>query len=126
MPLTYIDNCADAVVAALAPGAVGATLNVVDDERPSSRAFLAAINALPVGGGRSIVAMPMALLRLAAVVCSGINRTLFRGRLPLPGWLVPERVDARFKPLRYANAQAKALLGWRPAVPLTEALSRSV
>ena len=41
LPLTYVDNCADAIVlAGLVPGIEGEAFNVVDDELPTSRAFL--------------------------------------------------------------------------------------
>ena len=41
IPLTFVDNCADAVVrAGLKPGIDGQIFNVVDDDLPSSRKFL--------------------------------------------------------------------------------------
>src|SRR5438874_10881692 len=41
IPLTYVDNCADAIVlAGLTPGVEGEVFNVVDDDLPSSRRFL--------------------------------------------------------------------------------------
>src|SRR5438874_10347596 len=41
IPLTYVDNCADAIVlAGLKPGVDGEVFNVVDDDLPSSRRFL--------------------------------------------------------------------------------------
>src|ERR1035441_3132613 len=41
IPLTYVDNCADAIVlAGLTHGVDGEAFNVVDDETPSSREFL--------------------------------------------------------------------------------------
>jgi nucleoside-diphosphate-sugar epimerase len=43
LPLTYVDNCAEAIVlAGVAEGADGEVFNVVDDELPTSRAFLRA------------------------------------------------------------------------------------
>ncbi len=41
MPLTFVDNCAEAIVlAGLTPGVDGQVFNVVDDDLPSSRQFL--------------------------------------------------------------------------------------
>ena len=41
VPLTYVDNCAEAIVlAGLTPGVDGEVFNVVDDNLPSSRTFL--------------------------------------------------------------------------------------
>ncbi len=40
LPLTYVDNCADAIVlAGLVAGVEGEVFNVVDDDLPRSRAF---------------------------------------------------------------------------------------
>src|SRR5947208_3933813 len=41
IPLTYVDNCAEAIVlAGLRPGIDGEVFNVVDDDLPTSRKFL--------------------------------------------------------------------------------------
>ena len=41
MPLTYVDNCAEAtVLAGLTKGVEGEVFNIVDDDLPSSRKFL--------------------------------------------------------------------------------------
>src|SRR5439155_22055660 len=41
LPLTYVENCAEAIVlAGLKPGIDGEIFNVVDDELPSSRGLL--------------------------------------------------------------------------------------
>jgi hypothetical protein len=41
VPLTYVDNCAEAIVlAGLVAGVDGQVFNVVDDDQPSSRRFL--------------------------------------------------------------------------------------
>ncbi len=41
LPLSYVDNCADAVVlAAIKPGIDGEVFNVVDDDLPTSNEFL--------------------------------------------------------------------------------------
>src|SRR6266550_4574415 len=41
LPLTYVDNCAEAIVlAGLTPGIDGEVFNVVDDDLPTSRHFL--------------------------------------------------------------------------------------
>jgi nucleoside-diphosphate-sugar epimerase len=41
IPLTYVDNCAEAIVlAGLVPGVEGQVFNIVDDDVPTSRRFL--------------------------------------------------------------------------------------
>ena len=47
LPLTFVDNCADAIVlAALKPGVDGEVFNIVDDERLTSREFLSAVKTV--------------------------------------------------------------------------------
>src|SRR5207302_3097537 len=54
IPFTYVDNCADAIVlAGLKRGVEGEVFNVVDDDSPSSRAFLR-LYKKKVGGFRSL------------------------------------------------------------------------
>lgn len=122
LPWTYVDNCADALVAALAkPNSAGATVNLVDDDRLGRPAFIDALNAHPALR-RSVVSMPWPLLRSSAGIIGGINHGLAGGRLPVPGLLDPVSLDVRFKPLRYSNALAKTVLGWQPRVGLDAAL----
>lgn len=126
LPLTYIDNCADAVVAAaLAPAARETLLNIVDDGLPARSRFVSALTGLSGHPVRS-VAVPMWVLGLAACalavarsLASLLGKTL-RG----PVLLTPEGQNVYFKPLRYSNARAKAALGWSPRVSIDEALAR--
>jgi nucleoside-diphosphate-sugar epimerase len=71
------------------------------------------------------VPVPYRLARGAADVLDAISRRWFRGRAKLPYFLMPAKLDARFRPLQYSNATAKRVLGWTPEVPLDEALTRS-
>jgi hypothetical protein len=43
----------------------------------------------------------------------------------LPAVLTPYKVAATWRPLRFSNARAKAVLGWSPRVPMAEALDRT-
>ena len=44
----------------------------------------------------------------------------------MPGLLVPARLHARCKPLRYRNDRAKRVLGWSPRYTLEQAVDRSL
>lgn len=124
LPLTYVDNCADAIVAALgAPLAVGASINIVDDERPGRAEFIAKLNSCP-SIRKSVVRLPWRILFSTARLIRAINHHIFSERLPVPGLLRPRALNARFKPLRYSNAMAKELLGWQPRVSVDVALER--
>ncbi|MGF1568127.1 MAG: NAD-dependent epimerase/dehydratase family protein [Nodosilinea sp.] len=124
MPLTYVENCADAIVAALAAeGAVGATINIVDDNLPDRRAYT---NALVRHSDHPPKAFPVSwsLLRGVTQATWVVNQRVFRGRPKLPGLLIPARLDARLKPLTYSNTRAKKLLQWHPQYSWSEALNR--
>ena len=124
LPLTYVENCAQAIVqAAESNQAADAVLNVVDDACPTQRSYAAQLR-------RQLKPRPVSLVvpRFAGQFLAGAanltNKTLFRGRARVPSLLVPARFDARFKPLRYSNARIKAVLGWQPRYSLAEALAR--
>jgi nucleoside-diphosphate-sugar epimerase len=122
LPLTYVENCADAVVlAGTAPGAAGRALCVVDDDLPSARAVLsryrrevARVAAVPV---------PYPLLLLLARLNAWYS-TRTAGHLPAV--LTPYKVRSLWRPQRYSNRRARAVLGWSPRVPMAEALDRTL
>jgi nucleoside-diphosphate-sugar epimerase len=120
IPLTYVDNCADAIVlAGVRPGVDGEVFNVVDDNLPSSRRFLRFYKK-NVRRFRSIY-LPHAISYLLCYVWEKYS-TWSEGQLPpvygRPAWHV------YWKNTRYSNAKLKARLGWRPSVPPAEALAR--
>lgn len=119
IPLTFVDNCAEAIVlAGLKQGVDGQVFNVVDDDLPSSREFLR-LYKRNVRRFRSIYlphAVSYLLCRLWERYSSGPD-----GQLP-PAY---NRMawHAFWKSTRYSNEKAKALLGWLPLVPTKEALN---
>lgn len=122
VPLTYVDNCADAVVqAGVAPGIEGEIFCVVDDDLPTSRQVLK-LYRRRVGGIRVLPVPFMVLRRLAAINAWYSRRT----HNHLPPVFTPYKVDTMWKPQRYSNAKAKSRLGWTPRVPMHEALDRTI
>jgi nucleoside-diphosphate-sugar epimerase len=121
VPLTYVENCADAVVlAGTAHAALGRALCIVDDDLPTSAALLrryrrevAPLRAVPV---------PYPLLRQLSRVNAWYSA---RTDGHLPAMFTPYKVDSMWKRQRYSNARAKAALGWAPRVPMSEALDRT-
>ena len=124
--LTYVDNCAQAFVAAtLSPDAAGATINVIDPD---------VVTAWRYGGAlrrradrrlvRVVVPYPLAFATVRAA--HRIARALLGPQPRLPGLLVPRRFEARFKPLRYRVDRATALTGARPSVPFERAAARAL
>lgn len=125
LPLIYVENCADAIAGAIAhPEAAGQVVNLVDDDLPTQQAYRRAV-AQPDPTWRGGLTIPWGPLRLKAGAIAAIAKLLGQGDR-LPGLLVPARLDARFKPLRYSNERAKTLLGWTPTYDFATALGRSV
>lgn len=125
LPLTYVENCAEAVVlAAERQEAAGQVLNVVDDETPTQREYLDLVLETRESAA-TVVAVNWTLMKWTARFLQGVNVRLFGGRAKLPGILRPAALEARCKPLRYSNERIKKVLGWQPRYALNEALKRS-
>jgi nucleoside-diphosphate-sugar epimerase len=119
IPLTHVDNCADAVVkAGLVPDIEGEVFCIVDDCLPTSRQLLRQYRrqVAPV----PFVRVPFVLLRQLARLNASYSR---RTNGHLPPVFTPYKVDAMWKGQRYSNDKAKRLLGWTPHIPMEEALS---
>lgn len=120
LPLTYVDNCAEAIVLAGLTHAVdGEVFNVVDDDLPSSRQFLG-LYKRNVNRFRSIYVPHVASYALCCLWEKYSNWS--EGQLPPTfnrrSW------HAYWGRTRYSNEKAKTRLGWRPRVPTFEALHR--
>jgi len=120
IPLTYVDNCAEAIVlAGLKKGVDGQVFNITDDNLPKSREFLNLYK-------RKV-------------------RKFFSLPVPYPAWYffnflwekyskwsdgqLPPVFNRRscavyWKGNTYSNKKAKELLGWQPHVPMPEALDK--
>ncbi len=123
IPLTYVENCAEAIVTAARCEAIGETLNIVDDDLPTQSTYANKL-ARRMTPPRTIL-LDWTLMRLLSHTIWQGNKLLFKGRVKLPGILVPARLHARFKPLHYSNMRAKQILNWNPKYALDIALDRS-
>ncbi|NJP08574.1 MAG: NAD(P)-dependent oxidoreductase [Leptolyngbyaceae cyanobacterium RU_5_1] len=124
LPLTYVENCADAIVlAAECDGAIAKTINLVDDDLPTQNTYASEL-AKRMTTPPSIL-IRWSVMRLLTDLIWSCNQLLLRGRAKLPGLFIPARLHARFKPLRYSNDRAKQLLNWHPKYDLSSALDRS-
>jgi nucleoside-diphosphate-sugar epimerase len=120
LPLTYVENCADAIVlAATIPGLDGEVFNIVDDDLPSSRRFLK-LYKRHVGRFRSIY-LPHPLSYVLCWLWEEYSKWS-NGQLPPSfnrrGW------NAYWRKTHYSNHKAKSRLGWTPRVATADALSR--
>ncbi len=124
IPLTYVENCAEAIVsAAQCDEAIGETLNIVDDDLPTQSTYANKL-ARRMTPPRTILLNWTVMRLLSRTIWLG-NKLLFKGQVKLPGIFVPARLHARFKPLHYSNIRAKQTLNWNPKYSLDIALDRS-
>lgn len=120
VPLSYVDNCADAIVlAGLVPAIDGEVFNVVDDDLPTSRQFLRAYKR-EVRCFRSLY-LPHGLSYLACWLWekySGWSEGQLPNAFNRRAW------HATWKKTTYSNEALKHRLGWSQRVPTHEGLHR--
>ncbi|MEM6753455.1 MAG: NAD(P)-dependent oxidoreductase, partial [Cyanobacteria bacterium P01_C01_bin.38] len=125
LPLTYVENCAQAIVNACArKQAIGKTLNIVDHDLPTQKVYIDKILKL-LPRQPSTIGVNWGMMHLLARSTWLSNQKLLSGKMKLPGILVPAKLEARFKPFHYSNEKAQNILDWQPSYSLDEALKRS-
>ena len=119
LPLTFVDNCAEAIVlAGLRQGIDGEVFNVVDDELMSSHDFLKAYKkARPFHSVR----IPYSLATAGSLVWEKYSKW---SKGQLPPVFNRRRCAAEWKGNHYSNQKLKDRLGWTPRVPMKEAMAR--
>ncbi len=124
MKLTYVDNCADAIVRALERPGEGGTINIVDCDSPTHARYHRLCRRAGAPVGRAIY-IPWFVVAGGGLFIRAINRWFFSGRAKLPEILDFPRQQARWKPLRYAESNASTALEWIPSTSLVEGISRT-
>lgn len=120
IPLTYVDNCADAIVlAGIKRGIDGEVFNIVDDDLPTSRKFLKMYKE-NVGHFKSIY-IPYNVFYFLCYLWEKYSEWS-RGQLP-PAFN-RRNCAASWKGNRYSNKKLKDLLGWKPKIEFQEAAMR--
>ncbi len=119
LPLTYVDNCAEAIVlAGLTPGVDGQIFNVVDDDLLTGRQFLKAYKKR-VGGFFSI-RIPYALGYSLSWLWERYS-SWSQGQLP-PAFN-RRRCSAEWKRHRFSNQRIRQRLGWQPRIGMEQAMT---
>lgn len=120
IPLSYVDNCADAIMlAGVIKGVDGEIFNVVDDDLPTSRQFLRMYKK-QVGRFRSIaVPRPVSYL-----LCYAWEKYSAWSEGQLPPVYNRKAWSKYWKGNTYSNEKLKELLGWQPRVGFAEATAR--
>lgn len=125
VPATHAANCADALVAALdAEESVGETVNIVDDELPTRRAYSKKLRATlkpkPVE-----LPVPYSVWRFGCWMIDAFDRLFLGRQLKVPSIVALRKFEARCRPQKYTNEKAKRVLGWTPRIGFDEAFAAS-
>ena len=118
LPLTYVDNCAEAIVlAGLKAGIDSEIFNVVDDELLTGQQFLKAYKDKT----KSFVSVriPYAIGYTMSLLWEKYCQS---SKNQLPPAFNRRRCAAEWKGNRYSNQKLKERLGWRPRVPMDRAM----
>jgi nucleoside-diphosphate-sugar epimerase len=118
LPLTYVDNCAEAIVlAGIKPGVDGEVFNVVDDESLTSREFLRAYRkrVKPF----FCVHVPYFL---TLPLCRLWEKYSKWSKGQLPPAFNPRRCTAEWQGNQYSNQKLRQRLGWSPRVRMHQAM----
>jgi nucleoside-diphosphate-sugar epimerase len=117
LPLTYVDNCAEAIVlAGLAPGIDGEVFNIVDDDLLAARDFLKSYK-----GARRFRSISIPYWA-AYGACYAWEKYSSWSKGQLPPAFNRRRCAANWKSQRYSNEKIKTGLGWKPRVPMKQAM----
>lgn len=120
LPLTYVENCSDAIVlAGLTPGVDGEVFNVLDDDLPSSWQFLRLYK-------KNVKHFPSLYVphALSYAFCWLWEKYSDWSQGQLPPAFNRNRWHAEWKKTRYSNSKLKTRLGWKPKVPMADGLAR--
>ena len=120
LPLSYVDNCAEAiVVAGQSDAANGQAYNVHDDDLPTCGEYLRRYK-------REV--KPVRSLRVPYVALTGLSKLVERyhahSKGQLPAIFTPYKTATSWKGNRFDNAKLKAL-GWAPIVSTEEGIRRA-
>lgn len=120
IPLTYVDNCAEAIArAGLLKGIDGNVFNIVDDDLPTSRQFL----RLYKKKVRKFSSLYLPHL-VSYSLCYLWEKYSKWSEGQLPPVYCRKTWHASWKTTRYSNAKLKQVVGWKPRVPTSDGLAR--
>jgi nucleoside-diphosphate-sugar epimerase len=118
VPFTFVDNCAEAMVlACVKKGADGQIFNVVDDELPSSRAFLRSYKKH--AKQFTSVYVPY---RIFYLFCLLWEKYSVWSKGQFPPVFNRARAQVEWKGNTFSNQKLKDILGWTPRVSMAEGL----
>jgi nucleoside-diphosphate-sugar epimerase len=117
LPLTFVDNCAEAIVlAGVKPGVEGEVFNVVDNELLTGNQFL---RARKKAGPLRSIRIPYFLAYLLCLLWEKYSKW---SKNQLPPAFNRRRCAAEWKGNRYPNQKIRERLEWKPRVSLDKAM----
>jgi nucleoside-diphosphate-sugar epimerase len=120
LPLTYVDNCAEAIaIAGEREDAVGKVFNVHDDDLPTARAYLRRYTR-EVRPLRKLT-VPYPLTMLGSKIVEWYHR-YSKGQLP--AIFTPYKTAVAWGGNHFDNSRLKSL-GWKPIVSTEEGIERT-
>ena len=120
IPLTYVENCAEAIaLAGLAPGIDGDVFNIMDDDLPTSRRFLRLYKRHVRRFGSVYVPKVMSYL-----LCYAWERYSAWSERQLPPTFNRRHWHVFWKRTTYSNQKLKTRLHWKPRVSTSDGLRR--
>lgn len=123
LPLSYVQNCADCLVAAAEnSAAIGETFNVIDGDNIRVRRYVREY-ARRTESRAVLLPVPYSIGFGMAHVAALTSKILFGKKGKLPSLLQPRRFESQFKPIRFSNKKLKERLAWVPSLSFDECLS---
>jgi nucleoside-diphosphate-sugar epimerase len=120
LPLTFVENCAEAiVVAALEPTADGEVYNVIDDDLITANQYLK-LYKRQVKKVRS-VPVPFSVMMLLSKLVERYSKT---SKGQLPAIFTPYKTRVMWGGNRFSNAKLKSI-GWKPVISTKDALAQT-
>ena len=120
LPLTHVENCAEAIVlAGRTPGIVGEVFNIHDDDLPTSREYLRYYKKK---------VRPIFSLWIPYPIFWGISYVYKKyvdySQGQLPDVFTPYKTASVWKGNRFDNSKAKKTLNWKPSLSIRDGLER--
>lgn len=120
LPLTYVENCADAIViAGRHPDSDGQIYNVVDDDLVTAKEYLSAYRH----NVRRLWVLPLPYI-LTRSISRAVERYHVYSKGQLPAVLTPYKSACLWKGHTFDNSKLKGI-GWRPSISTTRGLDNT-
>lgn len=119
LPLSYVDNCAEAIVFAGTTARAGSIYNVIDDDLPTSVEY---VNAYRSSVGRvRLLSVPFPI---TMVLSSMAEKYQLHSQQRARALLTPYQCASLWRGHQFSNQKLKSM-GWRQIVPTREAMQRT-